>query len=252
MTRSVLYIDIETSPMIVYSWGLWKQDIAINQIIEPSRMLGFSAKWRGDKSVMWFSEYHDGREQMLQAARDLLDEAEVVSHWNGKTFDVPHINREIILGGLEAPSPFQQLDLMKAVKAKFRFPSYKLQYVSTALGLPGKVSHEGFGLWVKCLAGDEKAWSRMRTYAKRDTALLEPIHTKLLSWIDNGPHLALVAGKADSDGQTCGRCGTVGKLQSRGLAHTKLAAYQRYWCGSCKGWSRGKKAELYVDARAAS
>ena len=47
----VLVIDIETSPNVVYAWGLWDQNIGISQVIEPSRVLCFAAKWVGQKKV---------------------------------------------------------------------------------------------------------------------------------------------------------------------------------------------------------
>jgi hypothetical protein len=34
-TPKILLLDIETAPHRVYSWGLWKQDIHIDRIIEP-------------------------------------------------------------------------------------------------------------------------------------------------------------------------------------------------------------------------
>jgi len=45
----ILMLDIETTPMQVYTWGLWDQNIGINQIIKPTEMLCFGAKWQGKK-----------------------------------------------------------------------------------------------------------------------------------------------------------------------------------------------------------
>jgi hypothetical protein len=59
MAAKILVLDIETAPMTVLSFGLRNQNIGINQIIAPSRMIAFSAKWLGEKETFFYSEYHD-------------------------------------------------------------------------------------------------------------------------------------------------------------------------------------------------
>src|SRR5207253_3872004 len=103
-----------------------------------------------------------GRERMIKEIWKLIDEADAVVHYNGQKFDIPHINTEFIRQGLGPPSPFHHIDLCKIVKKTFLFPSAKLKYVAKELGLPGKVEHDGFPLWVRCIEGDKKAWARMR------------------------------------------------------------------------------------------
>ena len=72
----ILSIDIETSPVIAHAWGLFKQNIAINQIIERPRTLCFAAKFNDQKKVHFYSEFHDGADIMLHRAHELLSEAE--------------------------------------------------------------------------------------------------------------------------------------------------------------------------------
>jgi len=166
----------------------------------------------------------------------MLDQADVVETWNGKRFDVPHLNREFLELGLNPPSPFQQTDLMEVAKKRFRFPSNKLQYVSTALGFHGKVEHEGHTLWVKCMNGDPEAWERMEEYNKQDVWLLEDIHNRFLPWIQQHPSYAV------NGDFVCTRCGS-NRLQRRGEARTLQSVYQRYQCLDCGGWSRDTKRQ---------
>ena len=129
----VLAIDIETRPMTVLAWGLWSQDIGINQIVEPTSMLCFAAKFIGEKEMYCASDFYDGHDAMVQKAWQLLDDADVLLTYNGHKFDLPHLRREFVEADLRPPSPCREIDLYSAVKREFKFPSAKLQYVSTAL-----------------------------------------------------------------------------------------------------------------------
>lgn len=242
---SVLYVDCETFPIEAYTWGLWNQNVSLNQIKKPTQMASFAAKWRGERRTRFHSLHHDGKDQMIQALWDLLDQAQVVVTWNGDKFDLKHFNREFIEAGLTPPSPFKSLDLLKTARGQFYFPSNKLDYVLGALGLEHKVSHEGFGLWTKCMAGDEKAWAKMARYNKRDVTALEEIHNRLMPYIKRGPHMGLLDGREED---SCGNCSGV-NLQRRGFAYTPLGVYRQLRCNDCGSWSRGKKAVATADAR---
>lgn len=241
----ILTIDIETFPNLAYVWGLFKQNIYIDQVAASHEVCGFAAKWHDSDEVQWFSNHHDGHRKTVQAARRLLDQADVVVHYNGKSFDIPHLQREIALAGIPRPSPFKQVDLLETVKKQFRFASNKLDFVVQEFGLGKKVEHEGFPLWVKCMAGDQQAWEDMRDYCKHDVVLEEKLYDHLLPWIDNHPHRGLYVDSADP---MCSRCGST-KLQRRGVSYTALSAFQRYQCQGCGGWSRGARRVNAVSVR---
>jgi hypothetical protein len=244
MTRTLI-VDIETSPTIADVWGLWQQNVSLNQIRESTRMICFAAQWRGKPTVQFWSEFHDGQEAMVAAAHRLVDEADVVVHYNGSTFDMPHLRREFLMAGLQPPSPVAEVDLLRAVKRRFRFPSNKLAYVTEQLGLSGKLSHTGHDLWVKCMAGDETAWRLMRRYNMQDVRTTGELYDKLLAWLPNHPHVGLIDGTVED---SCSRCGSR-DLERRGFAYTATAKFQRYQCRGCGGWSRGKKTLSSVDVR---
>lgn len=231
----ILLIDIETAPMLVYTWGLWDQNIGINQIVEPTRMLCFAAKWLGEPETMFYSEYAHGRNAMVDEAHRLLDAADYVVHYYGSRFDVPHLNREFLGEGMTPPSPYRQVDLKLAVSKRFKFPSNKLQFVSQALGLSGKEDTGGFDLWRKCMDGDPAAWKRMEKYNRRDVTLLEEVYEALLPWIPQAPHRHLY----DGSGGGCPACG--GDVALDGVYHTALSTYSRYRCNDCGSWFRGSK-----------
>lgn len=236
----MLFIDIETSPNKVYTWGLWKQNIGVNQIVESTKMLCFAASWYGDNSdeaVMFFKGTdEDSYLAMVQAAWKLLDEADVLVHFYGSEFDVKHLNREFLENGFPPPSPFKQIDLKKVASKQFYFPSNKLQYVSTALGFEGKVKHEGFELWLGCMANDEESWTSMEEYNRQDVVLLEGVYEVLLPWIPNHPHRWLYDGVGG-----CPTCGAEEPLAPSGYAYTKVSRFRQYRCESCGTYHRDSR-----------
>jgi uncharacterized protein YprB with RNaseH-like and TPR domain len=178
----ILMLDIETTPIKAYVWGLWDQNISIDQIIEPTEMLCFGARWLGSKKVIFKSVHHDGKQAMLDELHKLMDEADVLVGWNSAAFDHKHINREFLENGMQPPSPVKDLDLMSVTKANFQFPSNKLDYVAQRLGVGAKVKHSGFSLWIRCMEGDSKAWAEMKKYQIQDVNLLIDLYYELLPW----------------------------------------------------------------------
>jgi len=237
----ILALDIETKPATVYTWSLFQPVIGIEQIIDPGGLLCFSSKWVGKPKVTFRSEWYDnatstaGREGMVDKLWDLLDEADAVLHWNGESFDVPHVTREFMELGIKPPSPFKQIDLMKVVKRKARFLSNKFDHVSQQLGMEGKIHHDGFALWKRVMDGDVKAQRLMKRYNIRDTKLLEESYQILQPWIPSHPSHAALEGE-----RLCPRCGSK-DIQYRGYVTLSTGRYPRMHCTNCGGWSRENK-----------
>jgi len=231
-----LHLDIETAPNLAYTWGLFKQDVGINQIVKPGYTLCFAAKWDGEKRVYFKSVHHHGMEAMLDELWALLDEADVVVHYNGKRFDIPTINREFVLWGYEPPSPYHQVDLLSTVRSQFRFSSNKLDFVCQQLGLGGKVQHKGMELWRDCMDGKASAWRVMKEYNIQDVRLLEELYMVLLPWIKKHPNMGLWL---NSDEPTCRNCGSK-EVVKKGIERTSTQTYQRYKCKDCGTNLRGR------------
>jgi uncharacterized protein YprB with RNaseH-like and TPR domain len=234
----VLFLDLETTPMTAHTWGLWDQNISINQILDHTEVMCFGAKWKGKDKVIFKSSHHHGKKEMLQEIHKLIDEADAVVGWNSAAFDMKHLNREFLEAGMFPPSPTRDIDLMKAVKAKFKFPSNKLDYVAQKLGVGAKVKHSGFDLWIKCMAGNNKAWKEMKEYQIQDVELLVELYDKLLPWIPAHPNTALYD---DVEGG-CTSCSSL-RLERRGFAISSTGKYQRYQCKDCGSWMKGSKSE---------
>jgi uncharacterized protein YprB with RNaseH-like and TPR domain len=240
----LLFLDLETTPMTAHTWGLWQQNVGINQILESTEVMCFGARWYGQKKVIFKSTHHHGKQGMLDELHALMDEADVVCGWNSANFDHKHIRREFLEAGMTPPSPTKDLDLMRAVKSQFRFPSNKLDYVSQRLGVGAKVKHSGFELWIKCMAGDSKAWKEMKEYQEQDVNLLIDLYEKLKPWIKSHPNFPMHTNSETG----CVVCGSL-NLQRRGYEKTNTATYQRLQCQACGKWMRSAKKETSTDLR---
>lgn len=232
----ILFLDLETTPNLAHVWGLWNQNIAITQLVTPTEVICFGARWYGSKQVIFKSIHHDGQKAMLDEMHRVLDEADIVIGWNSQSFDIKHMNREFIQHGYQPPSPHKDLDLMRVVKQQFKFPSNKLDYVSQILGVGKKTQHTGFQLWLDCMAGDDKAWRLMKRYQIQDVNLLVDLYEYLKPWIKNGPNIAAYLELPNG----CRNCGS-NNLHRRGRHVTGKGVYQRFHCRECGTWNRGPR-----------
>jgi len=231
----LLVLDIETAPNLANVWGMWDQNIAPIQVEQWSSVICFAAKWYGKRKVYFHSDHHDGHDEMIRAAWSMLDECHAVIHYNGKAFDIKHLNREFLKLGLGPPSPFKDIDLLTVARNRFKFPSNKLDAVSRELGVGSKVKHEGFELWRLCLADDKAAWGRMKKYNVGDIKITEAVYEQFRPWIKSHPHVGLWTGASDN----CRVCDSP-RLTRRGYSRTNTGVYLRFKCKDCMAFSRSK------------
>jgi predicted RNA-binding Zn-ribbon protein involved in translation (DUF1610 family) len=231
----ILLLDIETSPNTAYVWGIFKENIPLARIIETSRTLCWAAKWYGEKETIWSRD--------LSYIHDLIDEADVVVHYNGAAYDIPKLNRDFIKAGLNPPAPYKQVDLLQVVRKQFKFVSNKLAHVAKELGIDMK-GETNFQLWVDCMNDDPDAWRDMEIYNRQDVKVLEQLYDKLKPWIRTHPNHGLY----NNGQEVCPNCGGT-HFHRRGHAYTIALKYQRYQCQDCGNWFRGKKA-VDIDKKA--
>jgi DNA polymerase elongation subunit (family B) len=234
----ILMLDIETSPNTAHIWGLFDQNVSINQLLESSYVLCWAAKWLGEDTIYWQRSYGNGgrsRVGMLRAIHKLLDQADALVHYNGTRFDIPTLNKEFLLHGMTRPSPSKEIDLLRVTRNQFKFTSNKLDYVVRALNLGEKVKHRGHELWLGCMNNDPDCWKEMETYNRHDVVILEKLYYRLLPWIKNHANYSVY-----HSGQVCPNCGSL-KYHRRGYATCRTGRYQRFQCQDCGSWYRGTK-----------
>lgn len=233
----ILFLDIETAPNIVHVWGLYDQNVAINQIISAGYVMCWSAKWYGRKPIIFDSVWKSKQKPMLERIHSLMDEADAVVHYNGKKFDIPTLQKEFVLHSLPPPSPAKQIDLLNTTRQQFKFASNKLDFVCQQLGLGEKIPHTGHQLWIDCMAGRKDALKRMERYNRHDVRLLERLYVRLLPWIKHHPDR-----RAYDHNAACPSCASK-NVQSRGFEYTKANKYRRFQCQDCRTWFRASKSE---------
>jgi len=231
----ILTLDIETSPNLGYFWGLFNQFIPIDFIVEPTYMMSWSAKWLGKKKVYYKSCKDDG---FLQDIWDMIDKADAVVHYNGTSFDMKHLNREFVEADMLPPLTPKNIDLLKTVKERFKFPSNKLDYVSGRLLGVKKLEHQGLDLWLGCLRDEEAWWNVMKKYNKQDVRITEMLYLKIRGWIKGHPNHGLYVD--DQEAPMCRACGSE-NVGTRGWQRLNVQSYMRYRCADCGWQGRGRK-----------
>lgn len=230
--RTLLF-DIETAPLLGYTWGKWEQNVI--EFKEDWYMLCFAYKWLGERKTYVvalpdfksFKSHPSDDKALLKVLHGLMEEADIVVAHNGDSFDIKKMNARFIKQGFTPPSPYKQVDTKKLAKRHFKFESNKLDDLGRDLGVGRKMKHQGFDLWLKCMAGDEKAWREMKRYNKQDVILLEKIYLKLRGWAPQHPKLHF--------NRECVFCGS-SKVQRRGYIVTKSGKRVKYQCMDCGGW----------------
>jgi hypothetical protein len=230
----ILLLDVERSPNVAYVWGLFKENIPLARLIDTSQLLCYAAKWYDEDRMLFDSINQSSEKKFLKGLHKLIDEADVVVHYNGTDFDMPVINTAFVESGFKPPSPYKQVDLLKVVRNQFKFTSNKMDHVAAQLKC-GTKKDTTFDLWIRCMAGDQDAWQDMEIYNIEDVIILEKLYDTLKPWIKNHPNHGLYS----EDGLVCPNCGSHDH-QKRGFAYTTAGKYQRHNCTSCGSWFRDK------------
>lgn len=232
----ILILDIETAPNRAYFWGaVYKQNINPDWIDANGHVLCWAAKWLGAEEVLFSRLVNKNHRAMLMGMHKLLDEAHAVVHYNGQKFDIPTLNKEFLTHSMPPPAPYKQIDLLKTMWNAFLFPSNKLDYIAKTLKIGEKLRHEGPALWLKCMAGDKEAWTKMESYNRKDVELTEKLYMRLRPWIRGHPNVGSVSGSL-----ACPTCGSF-NFNRDGEHLAQVLKYARYQCSDCETWFRGTK-----------
>lgn len=225
----ILLIDIETSPLICYSWSLYPENGVIKRI-KSFTILSVAYQWLGKKTQVIACDNRTEK-QLLRKLHDLLNKADIVVAHNGNSFDIKKINNRLIVYDFSPPSPYKKIDTKKEAKNIAAFDSNSLNNLGIDLDEGEKIKHRGFDMWEGCMAGIEKDWREMKRYNKKDVDLLQRIYLRLRPWMKNHPNLSAYQRKS-----CCDKCGST-KLHSRGKAISGNYERMRYQCQSCGGWT---------------
>lgn len=247
-----MVFDIETAPVLGWVWGLWDQNIGLNQIQSDWHLLSWAAKWLGEKEVFYFDQRKSKKieddKKILEKLWELLDKADIVLTQNGKAFDEKKVNTRFVLNGMQPPSSYRHIDLKILAKKRFAFTSNKLEYITDKICTRyKKLKHQkfpGFELWRECMRGNVEAWEEMKRYNVRDVLSLEEAYKKIMNW-DTSINFQVYSE------ETISRCNCKSmRLKRNGYTYTNIAKYRRYKCLDCGKETRGRENLLSLEKRA--
>lgn len=239
----ILFVDIETAPLLVYTWGIYEQNIGLNQIHTDWSILAWCAKWFNNTKMI-YKDQKDAKKirndkRLLKEIWQLLNECDILVTQNGKRFDVKKLNAKFIKYGLTPPSSYRHIDTLQISKKYFGFTSHSLAQLAKELGIEiGKYEHKkfpGMELWKQCLKRNVNAWKEMEIYNKQDVLVLEKVYNKLKVW-DNTVNFNVYH---DGEENLC-RCGSI-SFKKNGFKYTNTQKYQRYKCSKCGHETRGRQ-----------
>lgn len=222
----ILFIDIETAPILGHLWSLWQNGIGLNQVVSDWYILSFTAKWADKDEIIYFDQSREDDIEndrgILSELWELLNEAEVVIGHNIKKFDIKKINARFILNGFQPPSTYRMIDTLDIAKRIFGFTSNKLEYLTSKLCTKYKKSKHkkfpGHELWRACLNKNQEAWIEMKDYNIFDVLSNQELYEVFMPWDNKLPNFDLYID--DPLDMT--------DWEKNGYHYTQLGKYQRY------------------------
>lgn len=251
-SAKVLLLDIETAPIRAYVWGIWNQNVGINQIESDWFCITWAAKWLFEDKV--YSGKLTPKEikaqddqRIIRGIWEMVNEADIVIAHNGEKFDMPKLNSRFIINGLQPPLPYQQIDTLKHIRRQFGFTSNKLDYVNKLLNLERKTETGGFELWERCMKGDQDALNLMEEYNINDVRILEETYLHIRAWIKPHPNMGLFI--LDETQSRCPSCGSADLQEAGKHYHTTANIYVACRCGNCGATARKRLADITIKQR---
>ena len=239
--------DIETTPILAYSWDLYPEKISHDSIVQDWSIICGCWKIVGKDKVHSVAVKEVGNDlEVVMTLRSVLVDADILVHHNGNRFDLKKFNARLIYHGLEPLPKIPTVDTLVEVKKVAAFSSNRLDYLSKFLIGKGKI-HVEYSLWLDVMRGSKKAVKTMVAYNKVDVLRDEELYLKLRPYMKNHPHIGVMQ---DKDRCSCNKCGST-KMKKNGIRVTasgiKKQEMQCQGCGSYSSFAitavQGKKVQ---------
>lgn len=224
MKQRLLYVDIETTPLVCLAWGMWQTNVA--KLLQDFYILSVAYQWEAGK--MEFMRSYGDDKSIVQKLHTLFCEADVIVAQNGDQFDIKKINTRLAFWGFPPPEPYKTVDTFKILKRNFGLTRNSLDFVCQYFKIGKKVKHHGIDLWDNCMNDpNHPDWKTLERYNKMDVVLLRKLYQKIKPWHKTHPVV----------GNLCPKCGSK-EGQWRGKEWSKGVEYKKWACLSCHKWTR--------------
>ena len=183
---NILYIDIETSKSMYYSYGAKVRSKYLNpdDLIREWFMISWAASYVGNDKV-WSEivtpqkalEWNDN--EIVYRLHELMDSAEIIAGHNVDGFDLKRVNTRFMKHGLSPITGKKTIDTLKLCRSKLALESNRLDFVSKWFGILGKddVTNKD---WHAVLQGDKKTLDKVIKYNIGDVVNGKNVLLKLL------------------------------------------------------------------------
>lgn len=241
----ILVLDIETSNIIAKVWGLFNQNIGLNQVIKHSSIFSYAAKFIGEDIIYYDDTFYqkDRRndKRIVKQLVELINQADFTLTHNGIKFDLPRIRARAEINELPAVKITQDIDTLKIAKKFLGFDSNKLEHLTHMLCKKHKKlikkKFSGQELWNEFEAGNEEARNEMEKYNKIDVLSLEELYVDHLAKYDlMNPNFSSFN---DSPIFKC-NCGN-DTFRHAGYHITKKSKFEKVRCTKCGKTHRSSK-----------
>ncbi len=246
---NVLLLDIETSPLLCFTWGIYDQRIMPEAVVSDWFVIGWSAKWLFCSDVM--SNILTSKEainkddsRIIKNIWQLIEKSDIIVGHNSNHFDLKKLNTRFILYGLDPPSYYQTIDTYQIARNNFAFSSNSMNFINNFLGIHQKIE-TNFDLWKKCYNGDNIALKTMEEYNRNDVLINEELYVKFRGWIKNHPNLNLYV---NTDKSLCPNCGNTDLTWDK-FYYTPMGKYKAFRCNKCKAVGRAKQNILSKEKK---
>ena len=247
----ILIFDIETSYIEIASWGINKQYINKNQILNDWFIISYAAKWLYDENI--YSSVLTSKEaikkddkRILKELWELLNKCDIAITYNGNNFDIPKVNTRFIINEIYPPSNYKSIDVFQTISRNFAFTSRAMDYVNLTLDLERKKETGGLDLWKRCIAGDGHSLNDMLDYNEQDVIALQETYLAVRPWIKNHPNIGLWH---DSKESVCGYCGSTDFEYISNLYSTPAGLFKSFRCNNCHAIGRTQEQCLSKEKR---
>lgn len=244
-----LYFDIETSYCTGWFWRpSFKTSISYDQVLQQAKIICICYKWSGSEKIHSL-KWDKGCDKILakKFATILMEADEVIGH-NSDKFDLKWVRTRVLFHGAKSLPEFKSIDTLKISRAKFNFPSNRLDAIGKYLGFGGKKDTGGIQLWHDIIQRNSaKAMNEMVEYCKRDVGLLEKVFLKLEKFAPPKTHAAVFNGGHKADCPNCGSNQTSITQTRYSAKGTKVHSMK---CKSCNGYFSSTPSDIKSKEKA--
>lgn len=239
----ILFVDIETAPLLAYTWNVGKTHLSPENIAKERQVICICYKFSDSNIVHSLSfnigMYDLGRrddnadKEMLKKFTAIAKKADLVVAHNGVRFDFAILTSRLVKHKIK-PLDIKLVDDSYLQSKRIGFSSRKLGYLGAYLDIGQKHDYgQNYRMWVRICRGSRADLRKMITYCKQDVTLLEKVYQRLLPYVKSSYNYTV-----EAEDFVCSGCGSHNLIKN-GIRKRLSGVKQRFLCTKC-----GKSTEF--------